>query len=463
MENNLFNRETYIARRRELKEIIGSGLLIFIGNNDSPINFKDNCYPFRQDSCFLYYFGLSQAGLIGLMDCDNDVDYLFGNDVTIEDIVWTGPMPTLKTLGEMVGVKNTYALKLITSFVIAEVKFLPPYRSEHEIALSKLTGKSIAEIRSSKHVELIKAVVAQRNIKTEEEIEELHHATDITSSMHLAVMQATRPGMKEYEAVGIAKLVAQSHNVSMSFLPILTKHGQTLHNHFYGNKLSESDMVLFDGGCESLRHYAGDMTRTFPVGSSFSNKQRAVYDVVYHSFQSAVAALKPGKRFLDIHLLAAEKLIEGLISLGLMKGHPKEAAIVGAHTLFFQCGLGHMIGLDVHDMENLGEEYVGYSDDLRKSSEFGLKSLRLGRALIKGFAVTVEPGIYFIPSLIDQYKTARKFEQFINYDVVEQYRDFGGIRIENDYIITDSGAELLGTPLATSALEIEEIRAASLS
>ena len=461
MQNNLFSRETYIDRRKKLRETIGSGQLIVLGNSESPKNFKDNWYPFRQDSSFLYYFGIAQAGLIGLIDCDSGIDHLFGDDSTLDDIVWTGPLPSLSSLGELVGVTSTHPFYAINQMVNADLKYLPPYRSDQVITLAELTGKSIAEIRHLEHTAFIKAVVEQRNIKSQEEITELHQASDISSTMHLAVMKATRPGMKEYELVAIAKQIAQAHHVDFSFLPIMTKDGQTLHNHYHGNMLSETDMVLFDGGCESARQYAGDMTRTFPVGKTFSTKQREIYDIVHSAFQAGVAALKPDELFLHVHLLAAEKLIEGLIDLGLMRGNPKEAAKAGAHTLFFQCGLGHMIGLDVHDMENLGEQYVGYTSDLVKSTEFGLKSLRLGRSLERGFAVTVEPGLYFIPNLIDQFKQQRKFEQYMNYDIIDQYRDFGGIRIENDYVITDVSSKLLGAPLATSAADIEAVRASA--
>ena len=463
MENNLFSVDTYKHRRRILQKKIGSGQLLFLGNQESSKNFKDNWYPFRQDSTFLYYFGINQPNLIGLIDCDTGSATLFGDDVTTDDIVWTGPLPSLSELGKLVGINEVYPLSKLSSLISQQAKYLPPYRSQHTITLSTLLQKQVSEIREFEHLDFIQAVVSQRNIKSPEEVAELHRACSITSTMQLAVMQTARPGMKEYQIVAEAYKTALHANSQMSFLPILTKNGETLHNHYHGNTIGNGDMILFDGGTESLKHYAGDMTRTFPVGKSFTSKQKEIYDVVHSSFSAAVDMLKPEIKFIDVHLHAAEKLVEGLISIGLMKGDPKEAVAAGAHTLFFQCGLGHMIGLDVHDMENLGEQYVGYTSSIKQSQEFGLKSLRLGRALEEGFALTVEPGIYFIPTLIDQFKADRKFETFINYQKVETYRDFGGIRIENDYHITAEGASLLGEPLATSSSEIEVIRSSVLT
>lgn len=291
----------------------------------------------------------------------------------------------------------------------------------------------------------------------------MDEAVSRTSAVHLAVMKAARAGMKEYELVAVATSVARSYNASLAFPPIATKDGQTLHNHYYGNTLKEGDILLFDSGAESTEFYAGDMTRTFPVSAKFDSRQRELYECVYNAHRAAVEALRPGKRFLDVHLLAAETLVEGLKGVGLMKGDAKEAVAAGAHTMFFQCGLGHMMGLDVHDMENLGEQYVGYTPELQKSTEFGLKSLRLGKALEPGNVITVEPGIYIIPELIDMNKAAGKFKEFIDYDKLETYRDFGGIRVEEDFAITDSGADLLGTPLPIAPDEVEKVRTEALS
>lgn len=458
MEINLFASKTYKDRRDALKKTLGKGVVLILGNDESSINFKDNWYPFRQDSTFLYYFGLNLPGLTAIIDIDNDREIIFGNELTIDDVVWTGPQPSLSELAEKVAVKHVFPTSRIAEHVTAETLYLPPYRPEHAVKLSSWTGKSVADASSAYNVPLIKAIAQQRSVKSAEELEEINTAATFTSEMHLAVMKAARPGMKEHELVGVAKRIAAENNVSLSFPPIMTINGSILHNHYYGNTLKEGQMLLFDGGTESPKHYAGDMTRTFPVGGAFDERQRALYDIVHQAHSVAVESLKPGAVFRDIHLLAAKKLVEGLKEVGLMQGNPEEAVNAGAHTMFFQCGLGHMMGLDVHDMENFGEQYIGYTDTLVKSKEFGLKSLRLGKAVEKGYVVTIEPGIYIIPELIDMYKADNRYTEFINYQELEKYRDFGGIRIEDDYVITDAGSELLGKPLARSSDEVEEVR-----
>lgn len=463
MTQHFFEQSIYAARRKKLVSTVGSGLILFLGNKEASINFKDNWYPFRQDSSFLYYFGISQPDLAGIIDIDNGAEYLFGDELTIDQIVWTGNLPSLTELAEKIGVSNVLAMSKLESMLSGKaVHYLPPYRSDHSITLSQLLSKSIDKVNSGYSAALINAIAPQRAIKSKEEIVELDKAVSITSAMHLAVMKAARPGMKEHELVGVAKKVASDHNVSLSFPPILTKDGQILHSHYHGNTLKDGDMLLFDGGTESESFYAGDMTRTFPVGKTFTAQQKEMYQVMHDAHVAAIAMLAPGQRFLDIHLHACQKLVEGLKNVGLMKGDPEEAVAAGAHTMFFQCGLGHFMGLDVHDMENLGEQCVGYTDTLIKSTEFGLKSLRLGRTLEEGHVVTVEPGLYLIPELIDLNKAAGKYLDFINYDKLEAFRDFGGMRVEDDFVITKTGADLLGTPLASSIEDIEAIRTAAL-
>ena len=305
---------------------------------------------------------------------------------------------------------------------------------------------------------LIKSVIAQRNIKTEEELVELEKAVSLTAKMHIAAMQFTKPGMKESEIAGHIQSIAVAEEGNLSFPIILTKDGQTLHNHYHGNILKKGDMVLCDAGAETSMGYAGDMTRTFPVAEKFNERQRELYEIVLNAHNTAIKELKPGVQYRDIHLLACTALVQGLNEVGLMKGNPDEAVAAGAHTMFFQCGLGHMMGMDVHDMENLGEKYVGYTENLEKSTEFGLKSLRLGRALEEGFVLTVEPGIYIIPELIDLWSSENKHSEFLNYDMLEAYRKFGGIRIEEDFVITAEGSRLLGNPVPKNIVEVEALR-----
>ncbi|MEO9965666.1 MAG: aminopeptidase P family protein [Reichenbachiella sp.] len=464
----MFSRETYIQRRNRLRKDVSQGLIVLLGNEESSMNFKDNWYHFRQDSSFLYFCAVSLPGLTAVLDCDSGEDMIFGDELTIDDIVWTGPQPTIASLAEKSGITNTAPtsqLEVVLKKALSDgrkVHFTPPYREEHTTKLAAWTGKSIAEIRSGESIKLIKAIIAQRNIKSPEEIVELHKAVDLTADMHLAAMKFARPGMKESEIAAKINQVALAGEGQLSFPVILTKDGQTLHNHYHGNIIQEGDLILCDTGAEIQSGYAGDMTRTFPVASTFTQTQKELYQIVLNAHETAIAALKPGIKYKDIHLKACTKLAEGLIEVGLMKGNPEEAVAAGAHTMFFQCGLGHMMGMDVHDMENLGEQYVGYSDDLKKSTEFGLKSLRLGKELEAGFVITVEPGIYIIPELIDRWKAENKYTDFLNYDRLETYKSFGGIRIEEDFVITPSGADLLGKPVAKTVNDVEEIRKEAL-
>lgn len=457
---DLFSKETYIHRRKVLKEKVGSGLILLPGNEESSINFKDNWYPFRQDSTFLYYFGLNLPGLTAIINVDNDVEIIFADELSLDDIIWTGSLPSIQSLAELVGVKNVLATSKLKESVKQAHKphFLPPYRPEHTQKLTFITGYSSAQIMEEASVPLISAIVAQRSIKSSEEIEELEVAVTASSKMHLQVMRSARVGMMEYELVGEAYKSAVGGGMKLAFPAILTTNGQILHNHYHGNALREGDMVLFDGGLESFRCYAGDLTRTFPAGNKFTTRQKEIYQIVLNAHEKVIASLQPGVLFRDMHLLACKELVEGLKMICLMKGDTDEAVNAGAHTLFFQCGLGHMLGLDVHDMENLGEEYVGYSPDLVRSKEFGLKSLRLGKELEQGFAITVEPGIYFIPELIALKRENKSLHQFIDFDLLETYENFGGIRIEDDFLITENGSVQLGEPLPRSVEDVEAIR-----
>lgn len=458
----MFSSDTYIQRRSILKQNVKSGLILLPGNEESSINFADNWYPFRQDSTFLYYIGIAQPGLFAVLDCDSGEEFVFGNDLTIDHIIWTGPQPTISELASKTGISITFTLgkleeKLKTAIAGGRtIHILPPYRDQHKIQLSEFTGWSLKEIPGKVSEKLIKAIVAQRIIKTSEEIAEIDRATTVTAEMHLAAMRATKPDMKEYEIAKLVHEVAIGSGGTLSFPVILTKDGQTLHNHYHGNTVQEGDMVLCDAGAETAMGYCGDMTRTFPVSSKFTSRQSELYGIVLDAHETAIAALKPGITYKEIHLKASATLFEGLKGVGLTKGNTEEAVAAGAHAMFFQCGLGHLMGLDVHDMENLGEQYVGYTEP--KSTQFGLKSLRLGRKLEAGFVLTVEPGIYIIPQLIDMWKAESKFTEFLNYDKLEQYKDFGGIRIEEDFVITETGSQLLGKPIAKTIADVEAER-----
>lgn len=457
----MFSKETYVQRRAELKRRVGSGLLLFLGNDDCGMNYADNTYRYRQDSTFLYYFGLPFAGLAAVIDVDNDREIIFGDELTIDDIVWMGTQPTLHEKAHSVGVDQVLPsgqLRDVLDKALAArqpVRYLPTYRPEHRIKLWRLLDVKPGDEKPS--VEFIRGVVDMRNHKTPEEIAEIEKACDVTADMHIAATEAIRPGMHEYEIAALIEYIAGKNNCPLSFPTICTVHGETLHNHYHGNVIKPGDMVLIDAGAERPSGYAGDMSSTICAGKTFTPRQKSIYDIQVASHLAAVEMLRPGVPFLNVYERAAEVICAGMKDLGILKGDPRDAVAAGAHAMFFQCGLGHMMGLDVHDMENLGEVYVGY-DGKPKSTQFGRKSLRLARPLEEGFVLTIEPGVYFIPELIDLWQGQGLFTDFINYDELNKWRDFGGIRNEEDYLITADGARRLGKKIPLTTEEVETLR-----
>ncbi|MFB9054795.1 aminopeptidase P family protein [Formosa undariae] len=460
----MFPKEEYIKRREQLRKLMTNGLIVFLGNEESSINFKDNWYQFRQDSTFSYFFGLNEPDLKATIDLDTNEDIVFGDNLSIDDIVFTGPVESIEEQVQKVGVSNVKPAAAISAYVqdaIAkgkQVHFIAAYRPEHLLELSNILNIQPSEVKGKESLELIKSIVKLRSIKSELEIEDIEKAVNTTVEMHYKAMEMAEEGLKESDLYGAVKEIALANGNNTSFPTIMTINGQILHNHYRGNTLKKGDMVLCDCGAENYSNYAGDLTRTFPVDTKFTKEQKEIYDIVYDSYSTAADLLKPGQLFLDVHLAACKKIVEGLQGLGIMKGDADKAVKAGAHTMFFQCGLGHMMGLDVHDMENLGEQYVGYTEEMKKSTEFGFKSLRLGRALEEGMVLTVEPGIYFIPELMALRKKENKYFEFINYDKLETYKNFGGIRIEDDFLITKNGSRKLGNRLPSTSDEIEAFR-----
>ena len=460
----MFKSEVYQERRAILKNHLQQGIVLLLGNNESPMNYADNPFHFRQDSTFLYYIGLDQAGLAAVIDLDEGREILFGNDLTVDDIVWMGHQPTLKERARKAGITDTRPLKELDNYISKalasnrSILFLPQYRADNLIKLGEWLSTAPNHVSDLVSIDLIQAVVAQRNIKSNEEIAEIEKAVNISVDMHLTAMRMVAPGKSEAEIAAAVHQVALAANGNLAFPIIATIHGETLHNHYHGNIMKEGDMFLLDAGAETARRYAGDLSSTIPVSKSFTSRQKEIYQVAYSAHEEALSQLKPAVPFKEIHLNTCRKIVHGLKELGLMKGDPDEAVNQGAHALFFPCGLGHMMGLDVHDMENLGEQYVGYGEGMKKSTQFGLKSLRLGRKLQPGFVLTIEPGIYFIPQLIDLWKGEKRFTDFINYDKVESYREFGGIRNEEDVVITETGYRILGKPLPKSIKDVEAER-----
>lgn len=460
----MFAKETYIERRRVLKQTVGSGLLLFLGNTETGRNYLDNIYHFRQDSTFLYYFASDYAGLAAIIDIDEDKEIIFGDELTIDDIVWTGVQPTIKEKCERVGITETRPMAQLAVYLKnAQAKgqtihFLPPYRGEQQVWLQELLGVTPAAQQAAASMEFIRAVINQRNYKSDEEIAQIEEAIDVSVDMHCAAMRAVRPGVTESQIAAIVHAEAAKHGFDLSFPIIATVNGQTLHNHAYGTTpLKEGQMFLLDSGCENAMHYAGDLTTTMPVGKQFTEQQRIVCNILRRAHLAAVDALKPGVEFRNVHNIVLTEIAKGMTDLGLMKGNPEEAALAGAACMFLPHGLGHMMGLDVHDMENLGEVNVGYEEGRTKSTQFGFKSLRLARALEPGFVFTVEPGIYFIPDLIDKWRAEKQFTDFICYDKLDAWRNFGGIRNEEDYLVFEGGSRRLGKykPMAPEEIEAE--------
>lgn len=459
----MFTKQTYIERRKILKEKLGKGLILLFGNEESPMNYADNTYHFRQDSTFLYYFGLQRPGLAAVIDIENDRETIFGNDFTVEDFVWMGPQPAIAEMAEKCGVSTVLpAAKLASQVDKAKqsdrmIHFLPLYRYENMIKLHELTGIAPGEISEKCSTDLVKTVVSQREIKTEEEIRELTQTVDVSVDMHIAAMKSAKPGMTEAQVTAEVHKVAIAAGGNPSFPVIATINGQTLHNHYHGNVIKDGDLFLLDAGFENPMMYAGDLSSTFPVSKKFTPVQKEIYQLTLDAHQAAIDALGLGVPFKNAHLAASNTIFDGLKAMGLTKGNTEDAVEAGAHALFLPCGTGHMMGLDVHDMEDLGEVWVGY-DGKPKSTQFGLKSLRLAKPLQAGHVFTIEPGIYFIPELIDLWRSENKFNDFINWDKVDGYRDFGGIRNEEDFVMTSEGVRLLGKSKPKEIGEIEAIR-----
>lgn len=457
----MFAKETYLQRRALLKKNVGSGVLLFLGNDDMGLNYEDNAFRYRQDSSFLYYFGISQAGLAAIIDIDEDKEIIFGDEMSIDFIVWAGILPTLQEKAAEVGIADTRPYLQVVDYLKnaqkkgQEIHYLPPYRPEHKLKLMDWLG--IVPSAQEGSIPFIRAIVKQRNIKSAEEIAEIEKACDVTADMHIAAIKCLHPGMHEYDIAAEIEHVAALHNCELSFPTIATINGQTLHNHYHGNLVKSGDLFLIDAGAELESGYCGDMSSTFPADKKFTQKQKDVYIIQNAMHLESVKALRPGIPYMEVYDLSAKVMVEGMKDLGLMKGNADDAVREGAHALFYPHGLGHMMGLDVHDMENLGEVWVGY-DGQPKSTQFGRKSQRLAIPLQPGFVHTVEPGIYFIPELIDMWRKEKKFTDFINYDKVEEYRHFGGIRNEEDYLITENGARRLGKKIPLTPDEVEAIR-----
>ncbi len=459
----MFKSEVYINRREELHRRMKTGVALFLGNIEAPLNYPANTYHFRQDSDFLYFFGLDIPGLAGVMDFDSGKDKIFGNDFDMDDIIWMGPQPTVKELALKCGITDTAPLKKLEETLHdalsrkRKVHFLPPYRGESKMTLGSLLKENPCQMKTLASVALIQAVVSLRSIKEKVEIAEIEKAVDIAYEMHVTAMKMCKEGVREQDIFGTIEGIALAKGGGTSFPVILSINGQTLHNHGHANILKRGRMMVTDAGAETNMHYASDITRTTPVGGKFSSQQKEVYEIVLKANSEAINATKPGMSNRDLHFMACKIIASGMKELGLMKGDTDEAVAAGAHALFMPHGLGHMLGLDVHDMEALGENFVGYSDEVKRSEQFGHAFLRFALSYRPGHVFTVEPGCYFIPELIEKWRSEDKFPEFINYNKIAPYMSIGGIRIEDNVLITDKGHKLLGKPIPKTIKDIESI------
>jgi Xaa-Pro aminopeptidase len=458
----MFSEQVYINRRKKLASSISNGLILLPGNTDLPYNYKSNTYRFRQDSSFLYFFGLDLPNIAGIINTATGEEIIFGNDIDIDDIIWMGNQPKINELAVATGVHKTLPFAKLGQYIAdtiskkIDIHFLPQYRAENLLLLEEVTGFAHNQIKSKVSEPLIKAIVSLRSKKELCEIEEIEQMVDVAWLMHTTAMKMAKPGMVEKEIAATIEGISLTKGHNVSFPVICSTHGEILHNINQNNTLEPDKLLLVDAGVESAMHYASDITRTTPVGGKFSQQQKEIYEIVLQANLNTIKVAKPGIAYKEVHLQAAKIIAEGLKTLGLMKGNTDEIVASGAHALFFPHGLGHMLGLDVHDMEGLGENFVGYNDQYKRSEQFGLAYLRMARELEEGFVVTDEPGIYFIPALIDLWRSEKKFTDFINYDKVEQYNAFGGIRIEDDLLITQNGCRVLGKSIPKTIKEIEE-------
>lgn len=455
----MFSKEIYKSRRSTLASKVKSGILLFLGNSDAAINYAGNQYRYRQDSTFLYYFGLNDPDLAAIIDTDTGEEIIFGNDVELDDIVWMGPQPLIKDKASSVGVGKSLPLASLEQYLSSakqggrEIKYLPPYRYHNMIQIHQLLGVSFDQLREKASVEFIKGVVSMRLIKEQCEVEEIEKACNVGYMMQYTAMKMLRTGMIEQELVGIMEGIAIAEGYMTSFPIILSQNGETLHNHTHHQVLTEGRLVVIDAGAEVASGYASDFTRTLPCSGKFTQQQKEVYTIVAEANALAESIARPGITYSEVHQAASRLMAQGLVNIGLLHGDVDEIVAAGAHSLFMPHGLGHNMGLDVHDMEDLGENYVGYDDTHKRSAQFGLGSLRMGKVLEKGHVVTVEPGLYFIPALVAQWKADGTNKQFVNFDRIESYFKFGGIRIEDDILITENGCRVLGAKRLPASVE----------
>ncbi|HBM15748.1 MAG TPA: Xaa-Pro aminopeptidase [Lentisphaeria bacterium] len=443
----MFTSTIYQSRRNILSSKIKNGIVLLIGNTNSPLDYKANSYPFHQDDTFRYYFGINKADYAGVIDLDSGEEILFGNKYTIEDKIWSSNLPDLNELAFSAGIEKSKNIRELQIYISSQIEkkrlihHIPYARAENINLITGLLGYY------NPSSVLVDSIIEQRIVKSEEEVNEIEDAITVSGKIYDVARKLSIPGKKESEILSAMLYKTALSETTTSFAPIVTVRGETLHNESRENILKENDLLLIDFGIFSKEGYASDNTRTFPVGGEFTSLQKDIYSIVLNAQLKAIDTVKPGLNNLEVHKTACLTIADGLKSLGLMNGNVQDAVESGAHALFFPHGIGHLLGLTTHDMEVFGEDLVGYGKGLKRSSQFGLRSLRLARELREGFVLTIEPGIYFIPQLIDIWQSENKCKDFINYDKLQTFRQFGGIRIEDDVIVTKTSSRVLGKPI----------------
>lgn len=453
----MFSKDVYARRRQTLVAKMADsaaegkrGVALFIGNTEAPAQYKDNCYKFRQDSTWLYFFGIDQPLYAAIIDLDNGNETIFANDVEIGDIIWMGPQPSVASVAASVGVEKSAPytdLNAAVAKVLAEgrpVHFVKPSRYYNTMKIASLLGCGTDEVAGRFSLALTKAIISMRLVKEDCEIEAIDDACNLGYEMHTVARNSIVPGIIEQEIVGKMDGVTLSKGWGVSFPTILTQHGETLHNHLHDKIIEPGKLMVIDAGAESNVHYASDFTRTYPTSGKFTAKQREIYQIVCDCNEFAFSMTRPGISYREVHLKTMHLMLEELRALDIVRGNVQDMVEAGIAGLFMPHGLGHNMGLDVHDMEDYGENYVGYDDDQSRSPQLGLGSLRMARKLVPGNVITDEPGIYFIPALIEKWKSEKTDHGFVNYQKLESYYDFGGIRLEDDVLVTADGARRLG-------------------
>jgi Xaa-Pro aminopeptidase len=461
----MFEPRVYAQRRDSLRRALDDGLVVLAGAGEAAMNYRDNPYPFVQDGSFAYLFGLLQPDLVGVIDIDSGEDALFGTDIDLESLVWHGHQPSLAERAARAGVVRTGSPAELAARVAEAVRlgrtvhYPPPYRGETVLTLAALLGRPAGAVEAGASLPLIRALVALREVKGAEEVAEMEAALAVTAEMHAAAMAASRPGVYEREVVAEIERVVRRLDQQLAYPVIFSRSGEILHNHDHSQRLEPGDLIVNDSGAASARGYASDITRTLPVGG-FTPQGRELYAIVLDAQHAAIEAARPGSRFVDVHKRSMQRLVEGLAGLGVFRGDPAEVVESGAYAVVCQGGLGHQIGLDVHDMESLGEDLVGYDEEVGRSPLFGLNRLRLGKRLKAGMTVTIEPGLYFIPPLIEAWAAEERHAAHIDYDRLRSLSGAGGLRVEDEVLVTDTGARVLGPPIPKS---IEAVEAALLA